>query len=68
MRPVPVDAVRRELLIASEAARKLSVALRIAWAELSRTGDFASVCINEESVSEDAQTKKDVSAEPTLPF
>ena len=42
MTPKEVDALRRELLIAANAARKLAKALTIAWAVLTDSRGFSS--------------------------
>ena len=54
---VNVDLLRRELLISSEALRKASVAMHVAWALLSGKEFSASVSRNEGSTGEDAQNK-----------
>jgi len=63
-----IDKLRRELLIASSAARKLSVALSIAWAELTNVRFSGSLRNNETGVRPDAHKEKDSTAEPGLPF
>ena len=51
MTDVEIDALRRELLIASLAAVRLGRALQIAWAGLSQVRGFDSVSANENGVS-----------------
>ncbi len=63
-----VDALRRELLIASSAARKLSNALAIAWAQLTDARGFDPMGGDEKGVGPDGQQKQDRGAGPPLPF
>ena len=58
-----IDALRRELLIASLAAVRLGRALQIAWAGLSQGRGFDSVSANEEAVSP-LSIKNEEGAEP----
>jgi len=63
-----VDSLRRELLIASAAARKLSVALSIAWAELTNLRFSNSLRTNENGARPADETEKDRALQATLPF
>jgi len=63
-----VDLLRRELLIAATAARKLSMALSIAWAELTKVRFSNSLRTNEKGVGPADETEKDRAAQPPLPF
>ena len=45
-----IDQLRRELKIAAEAARKLSVAMDIAWAVLTKSRGFAAIGRDEGAV------------------
>ncbi len=62
-----VDVLARELKIASEAARKLSVALSIAWAILRKASDSGSLCSNEKGVTPHEDQKGGAPLGP-LPF
>jgi len=62
-----VDHLRRELLIAATAARKLSVALSIAWAQLT-DAKFSGRISATPGDAADAERKKSGGAEPPLPF
>jgi len=64
---VEVDALRRELKIAAEAARKLSVALDLAWAGLTRSRGFGPMGGNETAVSPRRNKNLDGADRP-LPF
>ena len=46
-----VDLLRRELLIGAEVSRKLSIALRLAWAQLTDSREGPSVRSSEKAVS-----------------
>ena len=46
-----VDLLWRELLIGAEASRKLSIALRLAWAQLTDSREGPSVRSSEKAVS-----------------
>ena len=63
MTDVEIDALRRELLIASLAAVRLGRALQIAWAGLSQARGFDSVYANETAVSP-MPNKNEEGAEP----
>ena len=63
MNQADVDALRRELLIASLAAVRLGRALQIAWAGLSQVADSASVSAYEGGVSPVTDKSQD-GAEP----
>ena len=63
-----IDALRRELLIAAAAARKLSVALNIAWAELTNVRFSNSLRPNERAMAPADDKDNAGAAEPSLPF
>jgi len=64
-----VDALRRELLIASSAARKLSTALAIAWAQLTETRFSGPMGGNEKAASRlTIKEKNGGPGEAPLPF
>ncbi len=69
MREPERSLLMRELAIAATAARKLSVALSLAWAYLREGGERDSVCSNEKGVSPHVDQKKDrrLQAVPSLP-
>jgi len=66
--PKQIDALRRELLIGSRAARKLSNALAIAWAQLTENRFSDPMGGDEKGVGPDGQQKQDGGVEPPLPF
>jgi len=67
MRKREVDALRRELKIAAEAARKLSVALDVAWAVLTTSRGFGAMGRNEGAVGP-VPIKNKGGADRPLPF
>ena len=67
MTDAAADALRRELLVAATAARKLSTALTIAWAVLTESRGFSSKSVTRGDAPADDQ-KKTRPAEPALPF
>ena len=63
------DVVLRELLIASEAARKLSVALHLAWAQLELTrADLSANARSTRGSASEGEPKNRDGANGPLPF
>jgi len=63
-----LDALRRELLIAAAASRKLATALTIAWAGLTDTRFSSSKSVTRGDAPADAQKKERGTDQVPLPF
>jgi len=63
-----IDKLRRELLIAATSARKLSVALSIAWAQLTDVRFSGSKSVTRGDAPADEQKKERGADQAPLPF
>jgi len=68
MTSAELDALRRELLIAAQASRKLSVALSIAWAQLTDKRFGSSKSVTRGDAPADEQKKERAADQAALPF